>query len=146
MSLIAVLSLYSKSYSQIKPQIDIKIIDKDTLFVFNKPYATYLISKFDSLKHFRSSYFDCTATLDSAVSVMGDYKKIIDIKDDLITNLNKQVLYCDELAESYNKSEVLNKKLQDDLQRQLKKTRLWNTVGWAAISTTVLTSILILIK
>jgi hypothetical protein len=77
---------------------------------------------------------------------MGDYKKIIDIKDDLITNLNKQVLYCDELAESYNKSEVLNKKLQDDLQRQLKKTRLWNTVGWAAISTTVLTSILILIK
>ena len=146
MSLIAVLSLYSKSYSQIKPQIDIKIIDKDTLFTFNKPYAIYLISKFDSLKHFRSSYFDCTATLDSAVSVMGDYKKIIDIKDDLITNLNKQVLYCDELAESYNKSEVLNKKLQDDLQRQLKKTRLWNTVGWAAISTTVLTSILILIK
>jgi len=146
MSLIAVLSLYSKSYSQIKPQIDIKIIDKDTLFTFNKPYAAYLISKFDSLKHFRSSYFDCTATLDSAVSVMGDYKKIIDIKDDLITNLNKQVLYCDELAESYNKSEVLNKKLQDDLQRQLKKTRLWNTVGWAAISTTVLTSILILIK
>ena len=146
MSLIAVLSLYSKSYSQIKPQIDIKIINKDTLFTFNKPYAAYLISKFDSLKHFRSSYFDCTATLDSAVSVMGDYKKIIDIKDDLITNLNKQVLYCDELAESYNKSEVLNKKLQDDLQRQLKKTRLWNTVGWAAISTTVLTSILILIK
>jgi hypothetical protein len=146
MSLIAVLSLYSKSYSQIKPQIDIKIIDKDTLFTFNKPYAAYLISKFDSLKHFRSSYFDCTATLDSAANLIDDYKKIIDIKDDLVVNLNKQVLYCDELAESYNKSEVLNKKLQEDLQRQLKKTRLWNTVGWAAISTTVLTSIFILIK
>lgn len=146
MSLIAVLLLYSKSYSQIKPQIDIKVIDKDTLFAFNKPYAAYLISKFDSLKHFRTSYFDCTATLDSAVNVIDGYKKIIDIKNDLVVNLHKQILYCDELAESYNKSEVLNKKLQEDLQRQLKKTRLWNTVGWAAISTTVLTSILILIK
>jgi hypothetical protein len=146
MSLIAVLLLYSKSYSQIKPQIDIKVIDKDTLFTFNKPYAAYLISKFDSLKHFRTSYFDCTATLDSAVNVIDGYKKIIDIKDDLVVNLHKQILYCDELAESYNKSEVLNKKLQEDLQRQLKKTKLWNTVGWAAISTTVLTSILILIK
>jgi hypothetical protein len=146
MSLIAVLFLCSKSYSQIKPQIDIKVIDKDTLFTFNKPYAAYLISKFDSLKHFRTSYFDCTATLDSAVNVIDGYKKIIDIKDDLVVNLNKQILYCDELAESYNKSEVLNKKLQDDLQRQLKKTRLWNTVGWSAIATTVVTSILILIK
>lgn len=146
MSLIAVLFLCSKSYSQIKPQIDIKVIDKDTLFTFNKPYAAYLISKFDSLKHFRTSYFDCTATLDSAVNVIDGYKKIIDIKDDLVVNLNKQILYCDELAESYNKSEILNKKLQDDLQRQLKKTRLWNTVGWSAIATTVVASILILIK
>lgn len=146
MSLIAVLLLCSKSYSQIKPQIDIKVIDKDTLFTFNKPYAAYLISKFDSLKHFKSSYFDCTATLDSAVNVIGGFKNIIDIKDDLIVNLNKQILYCDELAESYNKSEVLNKKLQEDLQKQFKKTKLWNTIGWAAISTTVLTSIFILIK
>lgn len=146
MSLIAVLLLCSKSYSQIKPQIDIKIIDRDTLFTFNKPYAAYLISKFDSLKHFRTSYFDCTATLDSAANVIDGYKKIIDIKDDLVVNLNKQILYCDELAESYNKSEILNKKLQEDLQKQLRKTKTWNTIGWAAISTTILTSIFILIK
>lgn len=146
MSLTAVLLLYSKSYSQIKPQIDIKVIDQDTLFTFNKPYAAYLISKFDSLKYFRSSYFDCTATLDSAADVVYGYKKMIDIKDDLIVNLNKQILYCDELAESYNKSEILNKKLQDDLQKQLRKTRIWNTIGWAAISTTALTSLLIIIK
>lgn len=146
MSLIVVLLLYSKSYSQIKPQIDIKVIDKDTLFTFNKPYAAYLINKFDSLKHFRASYFDCTATLDSAVNIIDGYKKIIDIKDDLVVNLNKQILYCDELAESYNKSDILNKKLQEDLQKQLRKTKTWNTIGWAAISTTILTSIFILIK
>ena len=146
MSLIVVLLLFSKSYSQIKPQIDIKIIDKDTLFVFNKQYAGYLISKFDSLNHFKSSFFDCTATLDSAVNVIDGFKNIIDIKDDLIVNLNKQILYCDELAESYHKSDLLNKQLQDDLKKQYRKTKIWNTVGWAAISTTILTSIFILIK
>jgi hypothetical protein len=89
-----------KSYSQNNPKIDIKIVDNDTVFVFNKAYAVYLVNKFDSLKHFKAAYFDCTETLDSAVTVMYDYKKIIAVNDDLIVNLNKQILYCDELAES----------------------------------------------
>jgi hypothetical protein len=144
MLVIAVLFLCSESYSQ--PQIDIKIIDKDTLFVFNKSYAASLINKIDSLKHFKSAYFDCVEALDSSVSIINDYKTIVTAKDKLILNLNNQIISYDKLAESYERSELINKKLQDNLQRQLKKTRIWNTVGWAAISTTILTSILILIK
>jgi hypothetical protein len=135
-----------KSYSQNNPKIDIKIVDNDTVFVFNKAYAGYLVNKFDSLRHFKSAYFDCTATLDSAASVIDGYKKIIYVKDDLIVNLNKQILYCDELAESYHKSDNLNKALQADLKKQLRRTKLWNGIGWAAISTTILTSILFIIK
>ena len=146
MSLIAVLFICSMSYSQNKPIIDIKIIDKDTLFVFNKPYAAYLVNKFDSLKHFKSSYFDCVEVLDSSMSVINDYKLIVSKKNDLILNLSKQIFYCDELAESYHKSEQINKKLQEDLKKQYKKTKSWNTIGWIAISTTILTSIIILIK
>lgn len=134
------------SYGQINPNIDIKIIDKDTLFVFNKHYASYLINKFDSLKHFKSSYFDCIEVLDSSVSVINDFKSIVSKKNDLILNLSKQILYCDELAESYHKSEQINKKIQEDLKKQYKKTKTWNTIGWISISTTILTSIIILIK
>ena len=144
MLVIAVLFLCSESYSQ--PQIDIKIIDKDTLFVFNKSYAASLINKIDSLKHFKSAYFDCVEALDSSVSIINDYKTIVTAKDKLILNLNNQIISYGKLAESYERSELINKKLQDNLQRQLKKTRIWNTVGWSAISTTILTSILILIK
>jgi hypothetical protein len=140
------MSLCLKSYSQSNPKIDIKIVDNDTVFVFNKAYAGYLVNKFDSLKHFKAAYFDCTATLDSAVGVMYDYKDMLSIKDDLIVNLNKQILYCDELAESYERSEQMNDVLQKDLKRQLRKTKLWNGIGWAAISTTILTSILFIIK
>jgi hypothetical protein len=135
-----------KSYSQNNPKIDIKIVDNDTVFVFNKAYAVYLVNKFDSLKHFKTAYFDCTATLDSAVTVMYDYKKIIAVNDDLIVNLNKQILYCDELAESYNKSDNLNKILQKDLKKQLRKTKLWNGIGWGAISATVITSLILVFK
>jgi hypothetical protein len=77
---------------------------------------------------------------------MYDYKEMLSIKDDLIVNLNKQILYCDELAESYERSEQMNDVLQKDLKRQLRKTKLWNGIGWAAISTTILTSILFIIK
>jgi hypothetical protein len=141
-----VIFLCLKSYSQNNPKIDIKIVDNDTVFVFNKAYAGYLVNKFDSLKHFKAAYFDCTATLDSAVTVMYDYKKIIAVNDDLIVNLNKQILYCDELAESYNKSDNLNKILQKDLKKQLRKTKLWNGIGWGAISATVITSLILVFK
>jgi hypothetical protein len=141
-----VIFLCLKSYSQNNPKIDIKIVDNDTVFVFNKAYAGYLVNKFDSLKHFKAAYFDCTATLDSAVTVMYDYKKIIAVNDDLIVNLNKQILYCDELAESYNKSYNLNKILQKDLKKQLRKTKLWNGIGWGAISATVITSLILVFK
>lgn len=146
MSLIVVLFFCLKSYSQNSPSIDIKIIDKDTLFVFNKPYAAYIIKKLDSLNHFKSSYFDCFEVLDNSVGVINSYKEVINTKDKLILNLNKQVFHCDELAESYDKSEKINKKLQEDLQKQYRKTKTWNTVSWIAISTTILTSIIILIK
>jgi len=141
-----VIFLCLKSYSQNNPKIDIKIVDNDTVFVFNKAYAGYLVNKFDSLKHFKAAYFDCTATLDSAVTVIYDYKKIIAVNDDLIVNLNKQILYCDELAESYNKSDNLNKILQKDLKKQLRKTKLWNGIGWGAISATVITSLILVFK
>jgi len=141
-----VIFLCLKSYSQNNPKIDIKIVDNDTVFVFNKAYAGYLVNKFDSLKHFKAAYFDCTATLDSAVTVMYDYKKIIAVNDDLIVNLNKQILYCDELAESYNKSDNLNKILQKDLKKQLRKTKLWNGIGWGAISATIITSLILVFK
>jgi hypothetical protein len=77
---------------------------------------------------------------------MYDYKKIIAVNDDLIVNLNKQILYCDELAESYNKSDNLNKILQKDLKKQLRKTKLWNGIGWGAISATVITSLILVFK
>jgi len=134
------------SYCQNNQNIKLSVINGDTVFVFNKVYANYLVSKFDSLKHFKAAYFDCTATLDSAVTVMYDYKKIIAVNDDLIVNLNKQILYCDELAESYNKSDNLNKILQKDLKKQLRKTKLWNGIGWGAISATVITSLILVFK
>jgi hypothetical protein len=135
-----------KSYCQNNQNIKLSVINNDTVFIFNKAYGNYLVSKFDSLKHFKAAYFDCTATLDSAVTVMYDYKKIIAVNDDLIVNLNKQILYCDELAESYNKSDNLNKILQKDLKKQLRKTKLWNGIGWGAISATVITSLILVFK
>ena len=143
---IALTMLSYKSYCQNNQNIKLSVINNDTVFIFNKAYGNYLVSKFDSLKHFKAAYFDCTATLDSAVTVMYDYKKIIAVNDDLIVNLNKQILYCDELAESYNKSDNLNKILQKDLKKQLRKTKLWNGIGWGAISATVITSLILVFK
>jgi hypothetical protein len=67
-------------------------------------------------------------------------------KDTLIDNLHKQVLYCEGISESYYKSEILNKQLQKDLKKQLRKTKVWNGIGWGAITATVITSIILILK
>lgn len=143
---IAVLLLYSNSYCQNKPEIEIKIINNDTLFVFNKPYANLLVNKFDSLRHFKQSFFDCADVLTDCAKVRDDYKNLIKTQDDLIVNLNKQVMIEEELIESYNRIDIYNKQLQKELKRQYRKTKLWNGIGWGAISATILTSIFLIVK
>lgn len=143
---IAVLLLYSNSYCQNKPEIEIKVINNDTLFVFNRAYGNFLVTKFDSLKHFKQSFFDCADVLTDCAKVRDKYKELINTQDDLIINLNKQVLYGEEIAERYNNLNIYNKQLEKDLKRQHRKTKLWNGIGWGAISATILTSIFLILK
>lgn len=142
--LIALIMLYLKSYSQ--NNIEIKVINGDTLFVFNKAYGNYLVSKFDSLQHYKISFFDCADVLTDCAKLRDDYKLLSTQKDTLIDNLHKQVLYCEGIAESHYKSELLNKQLQKDLKKQLRKTKVWNGIGWGAITATVITSLILILK
>lgn len=143
---IAALLLCSNSYCQNKPEIEIKVINNDTLFVFNRAYGNFLVTKFDSLRHFKQSFFDCADVLTECAKVRDNYKNLIKTQDDLIVNLNKQVMAEEELVESYNRIDIYNKQLQKDLKRQYKKTKLWNGIGWTAISATILTSIFLIVK
>lgn len=146
MLVIALLMLSYKSYCQNNQIIKLSVINGDTVFVFNKAYGNYLVSKFDSLQHFKASFFDCADVLTDCAKVRDNYKLLSTQKDTLIDNLHKQVLYCEGISESYHKSELLNKQLQNDLKKQLRKTKLWNGIGWGAITATVITSIILILK
>ena len=141
---IALTMLFSKSYSQ--NNIQVKVINGDTLFVFNKEYANYIVSKYDSLKHYKISFNVCADVLTDCAKLRDNYKLLTTQKDSLIDNLHKQVLYCEGISESYHKYEILNKQLQKDLKKQLRKTKVWNGIGWGAISATIITSLILIIK
>jgi hypothetical protein len=134
------------SYCQNNQNIKLSVINGDTVFVFNKAYGNYLVSKFDSLQHFKASFFDCADVLTDCANLRDNYKLLSTQKDSLIDNLHKQVLYCEGISESYHKSELLNKQLQKDLKKQSRKTKLWNGIGWGAITATVITSIILILK
>lgn len=133
-------------YCQNNPKIKISVINDDTVFIFNRDYAQYVINKFDSLDHFRNSFFGCVNVLEDCVKVKDQYKKLSDLKEQEILSLKREILYFDQLAESYDKSEKINKQLQGDLKKQLRKTKLWNGIGWGAITTTVITSVFLILK
>jgi hypothetical protein len=138
--------LSCKSYCQNNQKIELFVINNDTVFIFNKSYGNYLVSKFDSLQHFKTSFFDCADILTDCAKLRDNYKLLSTQKDSLIDNLHRQILYCEEIAESHYKSELLNKQLQKDLKKQLRKTKLWNGIGWGAITATVITSIILILK
>jgi Zn-finger domain-containing protein len=134
------------SYCQNNQNIKLSVINGDTVFVFNKVYANYLVSKFDSLKHYKISFNVCADVLTDCAKLRDNYKLLSTQKDSLIDNLHKQVLYCEGISESYHKSEILNKQLQKDLKKQLRKTKVWNGIGWGAITATVITSLILILK
>jgi len=146
MLVIALIMLSYNSYCQNNQNIKLSVINGDTVFVFNKAYGNYLVSKFDSLQHFKASFFDCADVLTDCANLRDNYKLLSTQKDSLIDNLHKQVLYCEGISESYHKSELLNKQLQKDLKKQSRKTKLWNGIGWGAITATVITSIILILK
>jgi Zn-finger domain-containing protein len=143
---IALTMLSYKSYCQNNQNIKLSVINNDTVFIFNKVYANYLVSKFDSLKHYKISFNVCADVLTDCAKLRDNYKLLSTQKDSLIDNLQKQVLYCEGISESYHKSEILNKQLQKDLKRQLRKTKVWNGIGWGAITATVITSLILILK
>ena len=143
---IALTMLSYKSYCQNNQNIKLSVINNDTVFIFNKAYGNYLVSKFDSLKHYKISFNVCADVLTDCAKLRDNYKLLSTQKDSLIDNLHKQVLYCEGIAESYHKSEILNKQLQKDLKRQLRKTKVWNGIGWGAITATVITSLILILK
>ena len=143
---IALIMLSYKSYCQNNQNIKISVINNDTVFVFNKAYGNYLVSKFDSLKHYKISFNVCADVLTDCAKLRDNYKLLSTQKDSLIDNLHKQVLYCEGISESYHKSEILNKQLQKDLKKQLRKTKVWNGIGWGAITATVITSLILILK
>jgi Zn-finger domain-containing protein len=135
-----------KSYCQNNQNIKLSVINGDTVFVFNKAYGNYLVSKFDSLKHYKISFNVCADVLTDCAKLRDNYKLLSTQKDSLIDNLHKQVLYCEGISESYHKSEILNNQLQKDLKKQLRKTKVWNGIGWGAITATVITSLILILK
>jgi Zn-finger domain-containing protein len=143
---IALTMLSYKSYCQNNQNIKLSVINGDTVFVFNKAYGNYLVSKFDSLKHYKISFNVCADVLTDCAKLRDNYKLLSTQKDSLIDNLHKQVLYCEGISESYHKSEILNNQLQKDLKKQLRKTKVWNGIGWGAITATVITSLILILK
>jgi Zn-finger domain-containing protein len=143
---IALTMLSYKSYCQNNQNIKLSVINNDTVFIFNKVYANYLVSKFDSLKHYKISFNVCADVLTDCAKLRDNYKLLSTQKDSLIDNLHKQVLYCEGISESYHKSEILNNQLQKDLKKQLRKTKVWNGIGWGAITATVITSLILILK
>jgi Zn-finger domain-containing protein len=135
-----------KSYCQNNQNIKLSVINNDTVFIFNKAYGNYLVSKFDSLKHYKISFNVCADVLTDCAKLRDNYKLLSTQKDSLIDNLHKQVLYCEGISESYHKSEILNNQLQKDLKKQLRKTKVWNGIGWGAITATVITSLILILK
>jgi hypothetical protein len=122
------------------------VIGTDTLFVFNKAYSNYLVSKFDSLNYFKelnAKYFE---TIQNCNSLYLESKNVISVNNDLIDNLHDQIKNCDQIAESYYRVSEENLALFNDLKKQNRKRKVSNILSYIFMGTTVLTATFLIVK
>ena len=126
-------------------KIEIRVVNSDTLFVFDRKHGEYIASRFDSLDYITAKYGECSQIIEEQQSLITDYKDFLLIKDEMIKNkkIESEILY--QQIESYKKVEIINADIRKKLKNESRKKTLWKTVGIITVSSTViLSSILVL--
>lgn len=124
----------------------IRVLNSDTLFVFDRKYGEYIASKFDSLDYITAKYGECSQIIEEQQSLITDYKDFLLIKDEMIQNkkIESEMLY--QQIESYKRVEVINNDIQKKLKQASRKKNLWKILAITGFSTTLTTFSIIILK
>jgi len=134
----------------IKPQIDLMVINGDTLFTINRKLAEIIAIEHDSLELTAKRLNDCTDALISSIDVKNQYKVALEKSEGISDMLKKELDKKDRIIQGYQTIDVSQQKIIGELHNEFKRSRNRNkwltgiTIGGTTLGFTSI--ILLLLK
>jgi len=142
--LIAVLLPSSMLYSQNRT-ITQQVINGDTVFVMNRPYAQWVLTKFDSLTQCKVNNKECMSVVEDLEIVVQDKNKVINRLEAVNINYSIEIGELNHVVESFRRVEKLNDDVKKSLESEIKKRKFWQGLAYFGIGSTVVASTMIFI-
>lgn len=141
---IAVLLPFSMLYSQNRT-ITQQVINGDTVFVMNRPYAQWVLNRFDSLTQCKVDNKQCMSVVDDLQLVVQDKNKVINQLESVNINYSIEIGELNHVIDSYRRTEKLNEDVKKSLESEIKKKNFWKGLAYFGIGSTVVTSTIIVL-
>lgn len=141
---IAVLLPFSLLYSQNRT-ITQQVINGDTVFVMNRPYAQWVLNRFDSLTQCKVDNKQCMSVVDDLQLVVQDKNKVINQLEAVNINYSIEIGEMNHIIDSYRRTEKLNEDVKKSLESEIKKKNFWKGLAYFGIGSTVVTSTIIVL-
>lgn len=141
---IAVLLPFSLLYSQNRT-ITQQVINGDTVFVMNRPYAQWVLNRFDSLTQCKVDNKQCMTVVDDLQLVVQDKNKVINQLESVNINYSIEIGEMNHIIDSYRRTEKLNEDVKKSLESEIKKKNFWKGLAYFGIGSTVVTSTIIVL-
>ena len=141
-----VITQYCVTYCQGNPYLGIRLIDRDTMFVFNKSYAQVIVNKFDSLDQYKKIVDDLNINIRGCLEINEEYNLIIGLQSKDISNLENQIKLNRDIIISHERTDKINEVLKKDLEKKTRKAKIWSALAWSAIGVSGILATLIILK
>ena len=134
----------------IKPEINLVVVNGDTLFTINRSFAELITIKHDSLILTLKKLEDCNEVVTSCLNVKNDYKAALDKSEKITEVLKSESLMKDKIINSYKRIDETQEKFIQELNVEFKKAKSRNkwltglTIGGVSVGFTSI--ILLLLK
>lgn len=121
------------------------MINGDTVFVMNRPYAQWVLNRFDSLTQCKVDNKQCMSVVDDLQLVVQDKNKVINQLEAVNINYSIEIGEMNHIIDSYRRTEKLNEDVKKSLESEIKKKNFWKGLAYFGIGSTVVTSTIIVL-
>ena len=132
------------------PEIELVVVNNDTLFTINRKFAEIVAIQFDSLRIVSEKLKECTGVLNYCIEVKDQYKLALDQSQGVSDMLKKEIQNKDKIIGSYKKIDESQQAMYKELNTEFKKAKIRNkwltgiSIGGVSVGFTSI--ILLLIK
>jgi DUF917 family protein len=133
-----------------KPQIDLMLVNGDTMFVINRKFAEQIAIQYDSLEIMSNKLNQCNDVVNDCVKLKDQYKVALGKSEDVTIMLKKELTTKDKVIKSYEKIDESQQKIVTELNNEFRKAK--NRNKWltgltiTGISVGFTSTILLLLK